>query len=340
MKTQRSVFKKAAVALAVAGVIVGLAGCTSGGAAESGAAATETPSELVPIAMGVTPTSLSTGQYAALEEGIFEEAGFDVTTHVQANLAESLPLLLSGELQYVWSDTHNAILARSEGMPIVIGASTVVSPDGAPEGGRGSLNFIVIEESPIQGLADFENTTIAVSALGGQAHLDVQTVLEREGVDLSTVEFIAIPPPQMDAAVRQNQVDVIALVEPLGTVAVQAGGVRMVGQSDDALPNAPMFVLVTTEEFYNSDPEGVQRFEQALFEANAKVNSDREYANTVMGGFLDMPAELIAASAIAKFSTEPITEAELRPVADRLVKFGVIDASQVDIITELLPLQR
>lgn len=286
----------------------------------------------------MTPTSLSTAQYAALNEGIFEEAGFDVTFHVQANLAESTPLLLAGDLQYVWADTHNAILARTEGIPLVIGAPAIVSPEEAPESGKGSLNFIVGEASAVQGIEDFEGKTLAVSALGGQAHLDVMTVLEREGLDVSTVEFIAVPPPQMEAAVRQGQVDIVALVEPLGAAAVQAGGLRMVGQTDNALPNAPMFVLAATEEFIAADPEQAERFQAAMLKANAMVNDDREFANTVMASFMELPPELIAESAIATFATEAPTEADLRVVADRLVKFDVIDESQVDVITKMLPL--
>lgn len=339
MKTYVKNLRKAAFAAVAICATIGLAAC-SGDAPDGDDVGSGGPAELVPITVGVTPTSLSTGQYAAFNEGIFEEAGFDVTLHVQASLAESMPLLLSGELQYVWADTHNTILARTEGMPLVIGAAAIVAPEAAPESGVGSLNFIVAEESRIQGLGDFENTTVAVSALGGQAHLDVQTVLEREGVDLSTVEFIAIPPPQMDAAVRQGQVDIIALVEPLGTAAVQAGGVRMVGQTDDALPNAPMFVLAATEEFVNSDLEQAKRFEAALLKANALVNEDRDFANTVMESFLDMPAELITASSIPLFATKTLSEADLRPVAERLVKFGVIDASQVDVVAEMVPLRR
>lgn len=329
--------RRSAVALLAAGLALGLAACSSTSSSTAPAEEETTAStELIPITVGVTPTSLSTAQYAALNEGIFEDAGFDVEFHVQASLAESMPLLLAGDIQYVWADTHNAILARTEGMPLVIAATTIVSPSTAPE--RGSLNFIVPEGSDVKAITDFGGKTLAVSALGGQAHLDVQTVLEREGVDVSTVEFIAIPPPQMEAAVRQGQVDIAALVEPLGTGAVLAGGVEMVGQTDDALPNAPMFVLAATEEYVEANFDEVQRFQEAIYEAGELVNNDRDLANTTIATFMELPAEVIEASGIAKMGVQPASEADLRLVADRLVTFDVITSDQAEVVTEMLPL--
>ncbi len=325
----------AAVVVAT-GLAVGLLGCSAEATPNTEPTA---PVELIPLNIGVTPTGLSTAQYAALDEGIFEKAGFDVTLTVQANLAEAMPRLLSNELQYIWADMHNAIVARAEGAPLVVGAPTVVAPSKAPESGVGSLNFVVPENSPIQGVGDFEGITIAVSALGGQAHFDIMTVLERENVDVDLVKFVSIPPPQMAAALRQGQVDAIAIVEPLGSLAIKEGGLRMVGQSDDALPNAPMFVMAATEEFILKDLDQARRFQEALFEAGSMVSGDRKLANRVMEGFLQLPPAVIAETTLPIFATKPLTEKDLAPVIDRLVRFGALSKADSNLAAAMLPIK-
>jgi NitT/TauT family transport system substrate-binding protein len=332
----KSRLRATAAVFIATGLVAGLAACApeAAPAPEPGAKA-----ELVPLNIGVTPTGLSTAQYAALDEGIFEKAGFDVTLTVQANLAEAMPRLLSNELQYIWADMHNAIVARAEGAPLVVGAPTVVAPSKAPESGIGSLNFVVPEASPIQGVEDFEGITIAVSALGGQAHFDIMTVLEREKVDVDKVKFVSIPPPQMAAALRQGQVDAIAIVEPLGSMAIKEGGLRMVGQSDDALPNAPMFVMAATEDFILKDLDQAKRFQEALFEAGALVSGDRKLANKTMEGFLQLPPALIAETTLPIFATKALTEKDLAPVIDRLVRFGALSKADSKLAATMLPIK-
>lgn len=313
---------------------LGLTGC-AGGESEA-APIEEASSEVVSLNVGITPTGVSTSQIAALEEGYYEAHGLDVTHKVQTNLAEAMPLLLSGDLDFVYADTHAAIAARAEGMPIQIAVPVVVAPESVAEGEKGTMNFIVKEDSPIQSMSDFEGKVLAVAALGGQAHLDTLTVLEREGLDVDAVEFITILPPQMETAIRQGQADVAGIVEPRGTAALENGGIRMIGTTDDALPGAPMFVLIALQESLEKNPEVLERFEAAMFESAAAVNADRSLADKTMTGFMDMPAELIAKTAVPKFGTERLTADDLTPVIDRLVKMGTLTEDQRSVGIEVL----
>lgn len=331
------------VALAAAS-IMSLTACVSGATPPAGGgggtepAGSGTPGELTSVMVGVPPTSFATALYAGVSEGIFEQHGFDVELTPIGSMAEAAPRLLAGELQYIWSDMHNMLLSRSEGVPIVVGAPGTVNTTEAPTG-KGFGNLLVLEESSIQSLKDLEGKTIGTNSLGGQAMLDNQTMLEKNGVDVSKIEWVALPTQQAIASLRQGQVDAITIAEPGGTAAMAEGGVRMVGSADDAIPGAPMFVLAATEEWVNGDLDRAKAFQDAVIEANTLINGDRELGTTVMTTFMQqVPEAVLADSVLPTFAEAPFTAASTQPVIDRMIKVGAITEDKVPDLGALLPL--
>lgn len=328
------------IALAAAAALA-LTGCVSGGETTPGADSTtggEADGALTSIAVGVPPTSFATALYAGVSEGIFEEHGFDVTLTPTTSMAESAPQLLSGDLQYIWADVHNIILSASEGMPIVIGAPGAINTVEAPEG-KGFGNLLVAEDSDIQTLQDLEGRTIGTNSIGGQAQLDNETMLEAAGVDITTIEWVALPSSQAVASLRQGQVDAITIAEPGGTAALAEGGVRMIGSADNAIPGAPMFALAATSDWVNEDAERAAAFQEAVIEANILINGDRELGTEIMLTFMNMPEEVLADSVLPTFAEEPFTPEGTQPVVDRLIKVGAIEESQTPDLAALLPVK-
>src|SRR5690625_1627349 len=205
-------------AVSAAAAVLLLSGCSSDSSNAEGAAEQD---ELTPITIMVPPSVFATPMYLGLEEGIFEEHGFDVTIEPGTSMAEMMPLLMNDEAQYIFGDLHNTILAAEEGMPIAIGAPNGINATSEPE--KGFANLLVAEDSGIDELTDLENRKIATNSINGQAQLDNTTYMEFKGVDTSTIEWIGVPLEQAVAGLRQGQYDAITIAEPSGTIAMQEG---------------------------------------------------------------------------------------------------------------------
>lgn len=292
--------------------------------------------ELTPITVMVPPSVFATPLYLGQEEGIFEEHGFDVTIEAGTSMAEMMPLLMNDEAQYIFGDIHNTILAQDEGMPIAIGAPNGINADTEPD--KGFANILVADDSGIEELADLENRQIATNSINGQAQLDNTTYMENKGVDVSTIEWVGVPLEQAVAGLRQGQYDAITIAEPSGTIAMQEGGVKMLGSADAAIPEAPMFALVSLDTYLEEDSEQAERFQDAVIEANTMANNDRDAVEAVLPNIMDLPEEAIDEVVLPPFAEAPFDPASSEPVVERLVDTGILPSDADVDLESLFPL--
>jgi len=292
--------------------------------------------ELTPITIMVPPSVFATPMYLGLEEGIFEDHGFDVTIEAGTSMAEMMPLLMNDEAQYIFGDIHNTILAKDEGMPIAIGAPNGINASTEPD--KGFANLLVAEDSGIDELSDLENRQIATNSINGQAQLDNTTYMEDKGVDVSTIEWIGVPLEQAVAGLRQGQYDAITIAEPSGTIAMQEGGVKMLGSADAAIPEAPMFALVSLDTYLEEESEQAERFQEAIVEANTLANNDRDAVEAVLPNIMDLPEEAIDEVVLPPFAEAPFDPASSEPVLERLQDKGILPSDADIDLESLFPL--
>ncbi|MQY20161.1 ABC transporter substrate-binding protein [Nocardia macrotermitis] len=91
--------------------------------------------------------------------------------------------------------------------------------------------YYVPDNSPIHTAADLVGKKIAVNTLGGQNEADIHDALAKAGLSqdqIKSVQLIALPPPNLEDAVRKGQVDVASLNGQFQQRAVAAGGLRPV----------------------------------------------------------------------------------------------------------------
>ncbi|UNK46063.1 ABC transporter substrate-binding protein [Arthrobacter sulfonylureivorans] len=326
------------VAAAAVSVVFLTAGC--GGAGEPAADAevgAPADGELTAVTVSIPPSSFAAPMYLGVSEGIFEDAGFEVTLKPGTSMAEMMPLLMNGQAQYIFADLHNTILAQTEGMPIAVGAPIAVNAQDEPK--QGFANLMVAEDSGIKELKDLEGKKIGTNSIDGQAQLDNTTYLESKGVDTSNIEWIAVPTQQAVAGLKQGQYDAITIAEPGGTLAMAEGGVRMIGSADAAMPSAPMFVLAAQTSYIEGDKEAAKRFQEAVTEANKLANTDREKVNASLATFMKIPPELLAKTVLPTFAEAPFRPADSEQVVDRLKDHGILADDVTPDLAALYPLQ-
>ncbi|WP_404287495.1 ABC transporter substrate-binding protein [Glutamicibacter arilaitensis] len=303
-----------------------------GSETEAGTGSEEMPS----ITIAVTPSVNGLGVATAYQEGLFEEAGLDVTIEKITSGTEGAALLAGGDAQFAQFSMDNAINSVIEGHNNVI---TVPLAGQSPERGEDPHGFgsiIVDIDSDIQSLKDLEGERIGTSVLGGEAYLNAYQTLEEEGVDISTIEWIQIPGPQHVSAVLQGQVAAAITPEPNLSIAVLEGTIAPIADVTGALPNAPSFGLASDSDWASANPQIVLAVLNSVLKANAMLNSDRELAEEAMKEYMIIDDEVAEMVRLPVFPVEELTVTQLEPVVDRLINFDQISEADVPNLEDVV----
>ncbi|WP_404287493.1 ABC transporter substrate-binding protein [Glutamicibacter arilaitensis] len=310
-----------------------LSACAGNG---SEAAADADTGALRSITIAVPPNAHALGPATALQEGFFEEAGLDVSLeHIQSG-AEGAALLAGGDAQFAIFSIDNAINSVVEGHNNIL---TVPLAQQGPERSDEPHGFgpIIVEAGgDIESLQDLEGQRIGTSVLGGEAYLNAYQVLEDEGVDVSTIEWIQIPGPQQVSAVLQGQVAAAVTAEPNVSIGMLDGTIEPLINGDGVLPNAPAFALASDRTWAEENADLVRSVQNAVLEANTLLNSDRELAETSISEYMDLEDEVVSMMKMPRYSEEPLTAEDLQAVADRLVEFDILAQDEMPSLEDVI----
>lgn len=298
------------------------------GAGHSQNAAAEN-TELTRVAVSIPPSVFALTSYVGLDEGLFEEAGFEVDLVPAMSGPESVSLLLAGDLDFAFMDVHNTILGVANGLPVVISIPHAVSAAETPADGIGFGNLIVLAESGIESPADLEGKSIGTSSIGGSAHLNYVDVLAEVGVNVDRISWVEVPTPRQLPALRQGQIDGVTVAEPHGAAARAQGDVRVIISADAAMAGAPIFGLISQKDWAEQNRELILNLQQAYFKAAALIESDRSVVDRALTSRLNVSAEIAPDVRLPHFATEPFTAEATQPLADRLVSSGAIAQEQL-----------
>lgn len=226
----------------------------------SAAAPTDTPApELIKIRYGLptAPPAITTvGVYFALENGFFEEEGLDVEVVPYPGSTTATRALLSGDADIVLTGGDSAYLAWQNGAPIKIISSPVA---------KGT--DVLIANADVASLADLAGKRFAISDPGSTAEVLGKIIMERNGVDPNTVQFVSIgSPPDRIRAMLADQVDATAatilILKPI-LDAIEAGDARVLTSFAEEFPDIPLAYNITTDNMIRDNRDVLVRFLRA-----------------------------------------------------------------------------
>lgn len=249
---------------------------TEAAAGSDGAAATIGDLEQTDLTIGLIPIADVAPVFIGLERGIFEDYGLNVTTEFAAGGAAAIPALQSGDIDLAFGGYPTAIAAVQAGLPILISSEAVRSGD----------LFAGIYSMPDSGItepADLAGATIAVNTLDNIVQMAVEAHLVDAGLSLDDVTLVEIGFPDMVAALETGNVDVIAVVEPFGTIARQTLDAHLIVDMFSArLDNFPVAGWFVTSDWAAENPNTLAAFNAAFAEAtDIAVNEEGALAAIV-----------------------------------------------------------
>ncbi|AUI53668.1 ABC transporter substrate-binding protein [Arthrobacter crystallopoietes] len=310
--------------LSVAGAITLLTAC----GAESGAEPVSSGSGSDKITVGVIPIASNAPIYLGQQEGFFEEEGLELEIQNTVGGAAAVPAVVSGNFDFADSNIVSLLVAADQGLDLEI-----VAPGSASSGdpSKDATAVIVPEESPISTPADLSGKTISVNTLSNIGDTTISAVVEENGGDPSTIDFVEVPFPEAEAALESGNVDAAWVAEPFLTSALKSGSRAVTYNYADFDPATPIEAYFTTSKFAEENPDIVARFTRAMHKSHEFASSNPDAVREIVGTYTKIDAGLRAEMTLNKYPTEFSVEI-LQKLADAAFKYGTLQ-NKLDVST-------
>ncbi len=191
----------------------------------------------------------------ALDKGFFKEEGLDVKISVEVGGAAATPKLVAGQLDAMLGNYVALFLAQQAGAGKfkVVADSYQAAPD----------NFVIMtkgDNASINTAADLAGKKIAVNTLNAIGTLAVTATAKVAGVTINEKEqYVAMPLPEMGAALETGTVDAIWVAEPFISANAKAGAEKVADSMAGPLENFPIAGWVMTDKFTTREPQDGRR---------------------------------------------------------------------------------
>ena len=270
------------------------------------------------LTVGMLPIQDAAQLKVAIDKGYFAAEGLTVKMEMLGGGAEAVPKLQSGNLDLAVGAWVPFFQAKAGGFPLHIVADAFQTASGTHQ-------IIVAQDSPIRSVQDLVGKKMAVNVKKNLATLLVQGTLQPQGVKLDEDKsFVAVPFPNMQAALKNGSVDAAQCVEPFCTLAQQAIGARMIADLGvGPMADFPVGGWASTESWSKKNPNTEAAFKRAILKAQKDL-ADRQVLEQTLPTYTQIDAKTAAALKVGVYPTS-LDAARLQRVADTMRQYGYLD---------------
>ncbi|MDF0521940.1 ABC transporter substrate-binding protein [Bradyrhizobium yuanmingense] len=245
------------------------------------------------IQIGCTATSDCASAMVAVDEGIFRKHGLEVEMTPIAINSNIPAAILSNSIQVGGPTSTVFLQAVDGGLDLVaIAGASVMNPTSNTAIAAFVRNGITIKDPK-----DFIGKKVGAPGLNAFLHVLFVKWLVEKGVDPRSVNFVEVTFPTMADIIKSGGVDAVLTAEPFVTRMSNAGlgsvGARYgaeLGRTD------PIIFYAASRDWAEKNVATVKKFREAVAEAAAIVNSDREKASASIAKFTKQPLDLVKAT--------------------------------------------
>jgi NitT/TauT family transport system substrate-binding protein len=343
---------KRAYPLFAAVLLVALTACSSIGSTTTTANTTSQtipgpsgPLESTTINVEAVPTADEAGLYIAKDLGYFQKEGLNVKISITGGGETALPSLTDGTAQIIAGNYVSFVQAQIQGK-----YNLRIIADGS-QMQQGNQALYVMPNSKFSSVSDLVkyHATIGVNTLNNIGTLLVGSLLTENGYPNAlsgpgnpkgavklVVPTVPAPTPFVGAMIEleSGKLDAAWLPEPFGTLAQEAGAVKLADFDEGSLQNFPIGAYIGTASWIQAHPNTVAAFLHALQEGQEVADTNRGQVeqslvtNTLVTTGLKPPqAQQIAA--LLTLDTYPLTMdvPTMQRVSDSMFQFGLEPSS-------------
>lgn len=289
--------------------------------ASPAAASPYTGGPLIPVHIGYNVNGGQTPIFTALNRGIFKKHGLDVKTTTFAQNPQMVAAISNGSLDLMGSIPSYVWSAREAGYDLVSISQHEKSRTSPPESGA----LMVRVDGDIKTLKDLEGKRLAVLTPSSQNTLDSLYLAKKAGVDITKITLITAPFNTHFDLLKSNQVDAAAVVDPFQTQ-IEASGVGKVLQWAyyESVPEQPLAALWGAREWFDKNPEAVDRLHAAMAESIDLLNNNPAEARAILREFTNVPEDILAQMKVLNNWSYGINRQAWIKEAELLVEMGAL----------------
>lgn len=252
----------------------------------SGLAAAQTK-----LQVGYIPAADWLPVLVAKDAGLFQKRQLDVTL-TKVALGSNMPAaLMSGSLDIGASTPPVLIDTAVAGLGLVglVGTSRLV---------KNPALFALVARTgvKVESARDLVGKRVGVPGLRATGDLMLRKWLMDRGVQPSSVVFVEAPFPQMKDLLKAGTLDVVVVVEPFRSRIVGDGtGYWLADFVADVNPDLAAGVWVAKREWAVANARTIQAFREALVEATAFIEQQRDAARAIELKYLGFNSPVLPA---------------------------------------------
>ena len=298
-----------------AGAATGCAsGSATGGASASGS--------VTNVTLGYVPYSDDASLFYAQSSGIFKKHGLNVTFVPQASPVAVEASMASGTEQFGFITTPVLINLNSKGVNV----KCVSSVDGSEPSNAtdDSTVLVAAKGSGITSVKDLAGKNVAEVQLTSLNSLAVEILAKQAGIDPASIHQIAIPFPQMPAALAQGRVQAAVIVAPFTDTATAEGATVLTHPNVDLFPNGTVTCLDAMGSYISANPTIVSEFRAAMDESIAYSQTHEAVVKQTLVKGLSLTPAVAAKQILATNWNSALNLASITMIENYMKQFGVI----------------
>jgi NitT/TauT family transport system substrate-binding protein len=288
---------------------------TAGGSASAAGTATN-------VTLGYVPYSDDASLFYAQSSGIFKKHGLNVTFVPQASPVAVEASMASGTEQFGFITTPVLINLNSKGVSVKCVSSVDGSEPSSPA--DDSTVLVAAKGSGITSVKDLAGKNVAEVQLTSLNSLAVEILAKQAGISPASIHQIAIPFPQMPAALAQGRVQAAVIVAPFAATALSEGATVLTHPNVDLFPNGTVTCLDAMSSYISANPTVVSEFRAAMDESIAYSQTHQSVVKQTLVKGLSLTPAVAAKQVLATNWNPALNTASITMIENYMKQFGVI----------------
>ena len=230
--------------------------------------------------------------------------------------------MASGTEQFGFITTPVLINLNSKGVNV----KCVSSVDGSEPSNPADDSTVLVaaKGSGITSVKDLAGKNVAEVQLTSLNSLDVEILAKQAGIDPTSIHQIAIPFPQMPAALAQGRVQAAVIVAPFADTATSEGATVLTHPNVDLFPNGTVTCLDAMSSYLSANPTVAAEFRAAMNESIAYSQAHEAVVKETLVKGLSLTPAVAAKQILATNWNPALNTASITMIENYMKQFGVI----------------
>jgi NitT/TauT family transport system substrate-binding protein len=272
------------------------------------------------IKVGILPFSESLGSVIADKKGYFKDEGLEVEFTKFDSGALAVPVLQSGRIDIVLSNTVTTLQAIEQGLDAIVLAPGAIVRTSPPD----TTTALIVLKDGIKSPKDLEGKRVGVNVINSSAWLHIVAALDKAGVDRSKVRFTEVPFPQMNDPLLNGQLDAIGQVEPFRSALMSTGKAEVISWPYvETAPNTDITQYIALRPWVEKNRATVVKFVRAVIKGAQFAVANEAETREINQQFTNLNPALKDKVLLPRLGTE-ISLKEFTHTMEMMQKYGLL----------------